>query len=364
MDPMKKIVFTGGGSAGHVTPNIAIIAKLKLLGWDIQYIGSQQGIEKEIVEKEHIPFHAIASGKLRRYFDLKNMKDPFNVIRGIAQAYKLLRRIKPDLVFSKGGFVSVPVILASKLNRIPVIIHESDMTPGLANKISLPFASHICVTFPETLRHIKGRKAVCTGLPIREHILHGSVIRGLHQCGFHKQKPILLVMGGSLGAQKINGVVRLALDQLLHNFQIVHLCGKGHVEDSYSGRRGYKQFEYLVEALPDILAMTDLVVSRAGATSIFEFLALEKPMLLIPLTKQASRGDQILNANSFQSMGYADVLFEEDLTVETLIQSIEKLHNHRMPMITNAKAAKQHNGTNAIVELISQTINSPIDKTK
>lgn len=352
---MRKIVFTGGGSAGHVTPNIAIITKLQALGWEIQYIGSQQGIEREIVEKEHIPFHPIASGKLRRYFDLKNIKDPINVIRGVVQAYKLLRRIKPDVVFSKGGFVSVPVILASKLNRIPVIIHESDMTPGLANKISLPFAAHICVTFPETLQHIKGRKAVCTGLPIREQMLHGSALRGLQQCDFHKQKPILLVMGGSLGAQKINGVVRLALDALLQNYQIVHLCGKGHVDDVYSKRRGYKQFEYLDEALPDILAMTDLVVSRAGATSIFEFLALEKPMLLIPLTKQASRGDQILNAGSFQSLGYAEVLFEENLTAETLIQGIEQLHNNRLQLITNAKTAKQRNGTDAIVELITQT---------
>ncbi|NHN28657.1 undecaprenyldiphospho-muramoylpentapeptide beta-N-acetylglucosaminyltransferase [Paenibacillus agricola] len=352
---MKKIVFTGGGSAGHVTPNIAIITKLKLQGWDIQYIGSEQGIEKEIVGKEQIPFYPIASGKLRRYFDLKNIKDPFNVIRGVAQAYRLLRRIKPDLVFSKGGFVSVPVILASKLNRIPVIIHESDMTPGLANKISLPFASHICVTFPETLRHIKGNKGICTGLPIREDMLLGSAFRGLQQCDFHKQKPVLLIMGGSLGAQKINGVVRLALDELLQHYQIVHLCGKGHIDAAYSGRRGYKQFEYLDETLPDILAMTDLVVSRAGATSIFEFLALEKPMLLIPLTKQASRGDQILNAGSFESLGYAEILFEENLTVETLIQGIGQLYQNRELLISNIKAAKQRNGTDAIVELITQT---------
>jgi UDP-N-acetylglucosamine--N-acetylmuramyl-(pentapeptide) pyrophosphoryl-undecaprenol N-acetylglucosamine transferase len=351
---MKKIVFTGGGSAGHVTPNLAVITKLQLLGWDIQYIGSQQGIEREIIAKEKIPFHPIASGKLRRYFDLKNMKDPFNVIRGIGQAYAILRRIRPDIVFSKGGFVSVPVILASRLNRIPVIIHESDMTPGLANKISIPFASRICVTFPESLQHVKGKKAVCTGLPIREHILQGNAMRGRQLCDFHQQKPILLVMGGSLGAQKINSAVRTALDTLLLSYQIVHLCGKGHVDDAYAGRRGYKQFEYLNEELPDVLAMTDLVVSRAGATSIFEFLALEKPMLLIPLTKQASRGDQILNAGSFESMGYCEILFEENLTTDTLIQAIDQLYSKREHYITNAQAAKRSNGTDAIVELIQQ----------
>jgi UDP-N-acetylglucosamine--N-acetylmuramyl-(pentapeptide) pyrophosphoryl-undecaprenol N-acetylglucosamine transferase len=353
---MNKIVFTGGGSAGHVTPNLALIAKLRLSGWDIQYIGSQQGIEREIIGQEGIPFHPIASGKLRRYFDLKNIKDPFNVMRGVGQAYMLLRRIKPDVVFSKGGFVSVPVILASRLNRIPVIIHESDMTPGLANKISMPFASHICVTFPESLQHIKSHKAVCTGLPIREHILQGLAVRGLQFCGFNQQKPVLLVMGGSLGAQKINGIVRAALDELLQRYQIIHLCGKGHVDHAYSDRQGYKQFEYLNAELPNVLAMTDLVVSRAGATSIFEFLALEKPMLLIPLTKQASRGDQILNAASFKSMGYGEVLFEEDLTAGTLIQGVDHLYNYREKYSARAKAAKQTNGTDAIIELITSTI--------
>jgi UDP-N-acetylglucosamine--N-acetylmuramyl-(pentapeptide) pyrophosphoryl-undecaprenol N-acetylglucosamine transferase len=354
---MNKIVFTGGGSAGHVTPNLALIAKLRKLGWDIEYIGSQRGIEREIIAQEGIPFHPIASGKLRRYFDLKNIKDPFNVIRGIGQAYALLRRIKPDIVFSKGGFVSVPVILASRLHGIPVIIHESDMTPGLANKISMPFASKICVTFPESLQHIKGDKAVCTGLPIREHIVQGKVARGLQLCDFHQQKPILLFMGGSLGAQKINAVVREALDELLQHYQIVHLCGKGHVDEAFANRRGYMQFEYLNAELPDVLAMSDLIISRAGATSIFEFLALEKPMLLIPLTKLASRGDQILNAASFQSMGYGEVLFEESLSEESLVQGIEQLYKNRETYTQHAKAAKQMNGTEAIIELITSTVN-------
>ncbi|MCS7459266.1 undecaprenyldiphospho-muramoylpentapeptide beta-N-acetylglucosaminyltransferase [Paenibacillus doosanensis] len=349
---MKTIVFTGGGSAGHVTPNLAIIAKLKQLGWDIQYIGSKEGIEKEIIQHAGIPFHHISSGKLRRYFDLKNIKDPFKVVKGIGEAYLLLRRLKPSIVFSKGGFVSVPVIIASWLNRIPVISHESDMTPGLANKISIPFVQRICVNFPESLQHIKGGKGICTGLPIREQILRGKASKGLELCDFHKQKPVLLVMGGSLGAQKINAAVRESLGTLLERYQIVHICGKGQLDESLTKRRGYRQFEYVNEELADLLAMSDLVVSRAGATSIFEFLALGKPMLLIPLTRQASRGDQLLNAASFEKKGYARVLFEEQLSVDTLVSGVNAVYDGRSEMAANIRANEQAGATAAIIELI------------
>lgn len=347
-------MFTGGGSAGHVTPNLAIISKLQGAGWNVHYIGSKEGIEREIIEHAHIPFHHIASGKLRRYFDLKNIKDPFKVIKGIGEAYLLLRKLKPSIVFSKGGFVSVPVILASWLNRIPVISHESDISPGLANKISLPFVSRLCVNFPESLKYIKGGKGICTGLPIRDQITQGSAFRGYTLCDFHKQKPVLLVMGGSLGAQKINNAVRESLDTLLNHYQIVHICGKGQTDDSYAGRRGYKQFEYINEELADILAMTDMVVSRAGATSIFEFLALRKPMLLIPLTRAASRGDQLLNAASFEKQGYAQVLFEEDLTADSLISGIHNVYTHKDQMVASIRSAEQTNATETITKLIQE----------
>ncbi|ULL17590.1 undecaprenyldiphospho-muramoylpentapeptide beta-N-acetylglucosaminyltransferase [Paenibacillus sp. H1-7] len=351
---MKTIVFTGGGSAGHVTPNLAIISKLKKLGWDIQYIGSRDGIEKDIIHHAGISFHHISSGKLRRYFDLKNIKDPFKVVKGIGEAYMLLRKLKPAIVFSKGGFVSVPVIVASWLNRIPVISHESDMTPGLANKISMPFVTRMCVNFPESLKHIKGDKGICTGLPIRDQILQGKASRAYDLCEFHKQKPVLLIMGGSLGAQAINKAVRDALDPLLERFQIVHICGKGHVADTYAKRRGYKQFEFINDELADVLAMTDIVLSRAGATSIFEFLALGKPMLLIPLTKQASRGDQILNAASFEKKGYARVLFEEDLSAETLVQSLDGVYENKESIANNIRTTQQSNAADTIIDLIQQ----------
>jgi UDP-N-acetylglucosamine--N-acetylmuramyl-(pentapeptide) pyrophosphoryl-undecaprenol N-acetylglucosamine transferase len=351
---MKTIVFTGGGSAGHVTPNLAVISRLKTLGWSIHYIGSAAGIEKEIIDHEGIPFHPISSGKLRRYFDLNNFKDPFKVMKGVLEAYLLLRKLKPHVVFSKGGFVSVPVVIAGWLNRIPVIIHESDMTPGLANKLSVSFATRVCVTFPETMKHVKEGKAVCTGLPIRDELLQGSAVDGLQLCDFHRQKPVLLVMGGSLGAKKINQAVRESLDELLERFQIVHICGRGNVDPAFEKRRGYKQFEYVNEQLPDLLAMADLVVSRAGATSLFEFLALGKPMLLIPLSKSASRGDQILNADSFQARGFAKVLHEEDLTGESLVNGIYHVHEQRESYRANMKESGQTAGTDAVVQLIEQ----------
>jgi UDP-N-acetylglucosamine--N-acetylmuramyl-(pentapeptide) pyrophosphoryl-undecaprenol N-acetylglucosamine transferase len=351
---MKKIVFTGGGSAGHVTPNLALMAKLRTQGWKMDYIGSRNGIEKDIIDQEGIPFHHISSGKLRRYFDVKNFKDPINVIKGVAEAYVLLRRLKPDLVFSKGGFVSVPVILASWLNRIPVIAHESDFTPGLANKISTPFASRVCVTFPETLRYLKSEKAECTGLPIRDRILKGSAHQGRSLCDFHSQKPVLLVMGGSLGAQAINRVIREGIEALLDRFQVIHICGKGQLEPSLEGRRGYRQFEFVSGELPDLLACADVVASRAGSTSIFEFLALQKPMLLIPLSRQASRGDQILNAESFEKQGYSKVVQEEELTVATLLEGLSSLVEQREKYRQRMAQSPFLSGTDKIISLIEK----------
>lgn len=349
---MRTIVFTGGGTAGHVTPNLAIIESVKQSGWDVRYIGSATGIEKEIIERESIPFYSISSGKLRRYFDLKNFKDPFRVMKGVVDSYRLLRRLKPAIVFSKGGFVSVPVVVACRLHRIPVIIHESDMTPGLANKLSIPFATKVCVTFPETMKHIAADKAVKTGLPLRAAIRNGSKQRGIQLCDFHSQKPILMVMGGSLGSQAINQAVRDSLDLLLQEFQIVHICGKGNSEPALAARRGYKQYEYVSGELPDLLAMADLVVSRAGSTSIFEFLLLEKPMLLIPLSKQVSRGDQILNADSFAQSGFAEVLYEEQLTAEALTDRVRNLYENRLIYKSSMANRTELDATQAIIRLL------------
>ena len=302
---MKRIVLTGGGTAGHVTPNIALIPALRELGYDIQYIGSYEGIEKKLIEEFGIPYHGIASGKLRRYFDLKNFSDPFRVIKGFFQAKALLKELKPDIIFSKGGFVTVPVVQAARGLHIPVIIHESDMTPGLANKLAIPAASKVCCNFPETIPHLPAGKAVVTGSPIREELRSGNKLAALKFCGFTSDRPVLLVIGGSLGSVAVNRAIRGILPELLKSFQVIHLCGKGNVDESLNGTPGYVQFEYIKQELADLFALADIVVSRAGANAICELLDLRKPNLLIPLSAAASRGDQILNARSFQTQGFS-----------------------------------------------------------
>jgi len=320
-----RIVFTGGGSAGHVSVNLALIPTFLEEGWEVHYIGSRGGIEKELIARlPKVQYHPISTGKLRRYRSIENLKDPFRTLKGIGQALRLIHRIKPAAVFSKGGFVSVPVVIAGWLNRVPVVIHESDMTPGLANRISFPFASRICVTFPETKEQIPAAKGEYIGAIVRPELLNGRLERGFRMSGFEPGLPVLIIMGGSLGAKKINDAVRAALPDLLAQCQIVHLTGKGQVDHSLY-RYGYVQYEYVNDELSDLLAMADCVISRAGSNSIFEFLALRKPMLLIPLSKDASRGDQILNARSFEKMGYASVLPEEALTPETLTVRLKEL---------------------------------------
>ncbi|HEX6923553.1 MAG TPA: undecaprenyldiphospho-muramoylpentapeptide beta-N-acetylglucosaminyltransferase [Bacillales bacterium] len=351
----KRIIFTGGGSAGHVTVNLALIPKFVNEGWDVSYIGSADGIEKQLIsDLDQIDYYNISTGKLRRYFDWNNFKDPFKVLKGVLQAYRIIKKRKPDVIFSKGGFVSVPVILAARMNRVPTVIHESDFTPGLANKISIPFATKVCTTFPETVKQLNSEKAVHVGAVVREELKSGNTTRGLSYCAFTKNKPVLLVMGGSLGARRINQAVRDNLDRLLETFQIVHICGNGNQDESLD-RRGYKQFEYVSGELPDLMAISSIVVSRAGSNSIFEFLALRKPMLLIPLTAGQSRGDQILNARSFEKSGYAEVLQEETLNDEMFMEAVFKIHENRGQYIENMK---EDEGTAPIDKVIDIIKNS------
>jgi UDP-N-acetylglucosamine--N-acetylmuramyl-(pentapeptide) pyrophosphoryl-undecaprenol N-acetylglucosamine transferase len=352
----KKIILTGGGTAGHVMVNLALIPKLKEQGWDIAYIGSHQGIERELISKvEGVPYFPISTGKLRRYFDWNNFKDPFKVLKGTFQAYRIIKKEKPSIVFSKGGFVSVPVIIGAWLNGVPSIIHESDITPGLANKIAMPFATKICVTFPETLRHVKEEKGIYIGAVVREELKRGNADKGREYCQFEKGKPVLLVMGGSLGSKRINDALRANLQALLDDFQIVHICGKGNVDPQWTNKKGYKQFEYVHEELPHLMAMADIVLSRAGANSIFEFLALRKPMLLIPLSKEASRGDQILNARSFEKSGYAEVLMEENLTNESLRNAIYHLYQNKDRYRQNMDRSDAGDALQKLLELIHES---------
>jgi UDP-N-acetylglucosamine--N-acetylmuramyl-(pentapeptide) pyrophosphoryl-undecaprenol N-acetylglucosamine transferase len=353
---MKRIVLTGGGTAGHVTPCIALLPELKNEGYDIQYIGSYNGIERKLIEEYNIPYHGISSGKLRRYFDPKNFSDPFKVIKGYFEAKSIIKEIKPDIVFSKGGFVTVPVVMAAKKNKVPVIIHESDMTPGLANKLAIPSATKICANFPETIQYLPEGKAVLTGTPIRKELFSGNKIMGLDFCGFTSNKPIILVIGGSTGSRAINEVIRGMLPTLLRDYQVIHLCGKGNLDERFADTAGYVQYEYIKEELSNLLAAADLVISRAGANAICELLALRKPNILIPLPAASSRGDQLLNAESFERQGFSLVLKEEDLSLTSLLQSINTVMESKQNYISAMNKSQLNNSIEIIVKLIKETV--------
>lgn len=349
---MKKIILTGGGTAGHVTPNLALIPSLRELGYEIHYIGSYQGMERKLIEATGIPYDGISSGKLRRYFDIKNFSDPFRVLKGYGEALKLMKKYKPDVVFSKGGFVAVPVVLAAKHYRIPTIIHESDMTPGLANKLCIPSAQKVCCNFPETLNYLPKEKAVLTGSPIRAELLQGDRLSGLQYTHLSADLPVLLVIGGSLGSVIVNTAVRKLLPRLLSQFQVIHICGKGNLDESLIGTKGYVQYEYVDAPLKHLFAASDLVLSRAGANSICEILALRKPNILIPLSAAASRGDQILNAESFKKQGFSTVLEEEALSEDTLYQAITETYENRAAFIHNMEQSPLGNAVETVIRLI------------
>lgn len=349
---MKKIVLTGGGTAGHVTPNIALLPALKEAGFEPYYMGSYEGIEKKLIADFDVPYKGIATGKFRRYLDIKNLTDPFRVMKGYAEARKYLKELAPDVVFSKGGFVSVPVVRAAASLGIPCVIHESDMTPGLANKLCFPVASHVCCNFPETLQMLPEGKGVLTGSPIRSELKEGNKLAGLTMCGFTTQKPVIMVVGGSLGAAAVNKAVRDALPRLLEDFQVVHLCGKDKIDNLLLTTPGYKQFEYVKGELKDLFAMADLVISRAGANAICELLALHKPNILIPLPARSSRGDQILNAKSFEAQGFSLVIDEDDLTTHLLVEKVTELFFTRQSYYDTMSRSGQLNSIETIVDLI------------
>lgn len=351
---MKRILLTGGGTAGHVTPNIALLPKLRELGYEISYMGSYTGIEKQLIEECGVTYYGISSGKLRRYFDPKNFSDPFKVLKGCHEASKLLKKLKPDVIFSKGGFVAVPVVLAARRRHIPVIIHESDLTPGLANKLCIPSARKVCCNFPETMEYLPKEKAVLSGCPIRQELLTGDAGKARSFTGLTADKPVILVMGGSLGAAHVNDAVRSILPELLKEFQVIHLCGKGKLDESLQGLDGYVQYEYIKAELKDLFALSDIVISRAGANAICELLALRKPTLLIPLGAEASRGDQILNARSFEKQGFSMVLEEAQITDEVLLQKVHELYGNRESYRDAMEKSPQSDAIGTITDLIEE----------
>lgn len=351
---MKRVVFTGGGTAGHITPNFAVIQRLKPLGIDVHYIGMKNSMEATLVLEQGIPFYGISGGKLRRYLDIKNLMDLFRITLGFFQSIILMLQLRPQLIFSKGGFVACPVVWAAWLCRIPVVIHESDLTPGLANKLCVPFAKKICYAFTETKPYLPEEKRIHTGLPIRDELSRGDFERGLHLTGFNREKPIVLITGGSQGAASINRLVRDQLESLLEGYQICHIAGKGNIDASLTGRDGYAQFAFVTHQMPDLMAIADIVISRAGATTLFELLALKKLNILMPLSAKVSRGDQILNAASFEKAGFSKVLSEDgpvDLAGE--IQQV----------LVNRKAYESHmadsknKATDAVIQIILGILN-------
>ncbi|MGN0761731.1 MAG: undecaprenyldiphospho-muramoylpentapeptide beta-N-acetylglucosaminyltransferase [Aristaeellaceae bacterium] len=351
---MKKIVLTGGGTLGHVTPHLSLIPHLLQAGYEIHYIGTEKGMEAEKIRSvPGVTYHAVLSGKLRRYFSWQNFIDPFKVIAGAFQSARLMGKIMPDVVFSKGGFVAVPVVFGAWLHRVPVVCHESDLTPGLANRLCAPFARKIATTFPECAQAL-GPKAEMTGTPLRPELFRGSRARGLSLLGFDGSRPILLMMGGSSGAQAVNKALREALPRLTDKFDVAHICGKGNLDEGLQGVSGYRQLEFLDAELPDALASADLVLSRAGSNALCEFQALCKPMLLVPYPKGASRGDQILNAQSLQKRGLARVLLQEDMTADTLVKALEATWAEREQLTAALHAAPPADGTERVLEMIEE----------
>ena len=347
----RLVILTGGGTAGHVTPNLALAEPLREAGFEVAYIGREEGMERGLVESTGLPYFPIAAGRLHRYFDPENLINPFRTIKGLGQAVKILRREKPCVVFAKGGFVSVPVVVAAWMSGVPVVLHESDFTPGLANKLCIPFAKTICTNFEETVQYLPKKKAVYSGTPIRAELSKGSRFEGYRLTGFTEQKPVLLVMGGSTGAGALNDAVRSALEPLTQRCQVLHLCGRGNADPSLA-RPGYYQLEYAGEELPHLYAITDLMLSRAGANSLAEILMLKIPAILVPLPAEVSRGDQLLNAGSFEKKGYSYVLPQEELTAESLCRAIDQVQEHRREYITAMSGQYVKTGTEEVVRQI------------
>lgn len=317
---MPKIIFTGGGSAGHVTLNLALIPWFLEQGYQITYIGSKGGMEEELVKKfPTVKYKSILTGKLRRYFSLKNLADMIKIPLGCLQACYLIYKENPDIIFSKGGFVSFPVVVGGFVNRKKIFMHESDITSGLANKLSLPFVSTFFTTFPETVNTVKYKQKVCCVGPVMsDRLFNGSREKGASFAGLESQKPTIMFIGGSLGAKSLNDAVAQNLPELLKHYQVIHISGKNGFNPSLKGK-GYVQYEFVDKELKDLMALSDVVISRAGSNAIFELASLNKPMILVPLPNTSSRGEQSLNARNFANKGFASVIKDEDISSPNIL---------------------------------------------
>ena len=344
---MPKIILTGGGTAGHCIPNIALLPILKTHFDKIYYIGSKTGIEKNIALNNNLTYYGITTTKLKRKFTLSNLSIPFNLIKGINEAKKLIKEIKPDVIFSKGGYVSIPIVIAGNYLKIPVISHESDLTIGLANKLSSKFSKLVLPSFPETARQIKNGYYV--GPPLRNELFKVNKELAYQTFGFKNNKPILLITGGSQGAKAINNAIIDIIPQLLKSFNIIHLCGKGNLNNIKL--EGYYQTEF-TNKIENAFAVSAVCVTRGGSNSLFEILAMKIPSLVIPLPKQQSRGDQILNAQYFSNKEVVKLLYQENLTKETLLDSIICTYKNKDILIENMNKLSIKNSNEEICKIL------------
>ncbi len=365
----KTIVFTGGGTGGHVFPGIAVAEKLLLdkdkTSFNVAWIGSNSGMEREILNRYNISFHSIPAGKFRRYFSIKNFIDIFKIIAGFIVSIFLLKKLKADILFSKGGFVTVPPVIAAKLLKIPVISHESDLDPGLATRINGRFSKKILFAYKETLEHWENKKTnqtlLVTGNPVRSEIMSVEILRSKEkirkQYNISDDRKIILVLGGSQGALEINNMIKEIIYDLTKNYFIIHQMG----EFSYkkSEINNYITTALFHEEFPEILAAADIVVSRAGAGTLWENGILGKPSILIPLGFGSSRGDQVRNANFFGKNSAAIVLKDDDTGALNLLLEIDNLLNNKKKLNKleeNVKLLCNRNSADQIVNIIYKEI--------
>lgn len=364
------VLFTGGGTAGHVLPNVPLIEALAARGHEVHYAGSGAAMERQLLAPLPVTYHVLSTGKLRRYLSLENLRDVWCVVIGIVEGVALVRRLRPAVVFSKGGFVSVPAVLGAALCGVPVIAHESDLSPGLANRIANRVARIVCTTFPETTFAMKGGKrrgkkddprVRFTGLPLRSALAEGDARRGRLFLGLaaddaaHDKTPVLLIMGGSQGSVRLNHFVRSELTGLMAEYCVVHLCGRGNCDDSLQDLPRYRQYEFLGAELGDVLAAADVVISRAGATALYELLALRKAVLLVPLTRAQSRGDQIENAQWAVQRGFCRMLEEGNLSLPAVRAELAALQAGRNELQSHLAANfSAGDATSKIVALIEE----------
>lgn len=349
---MSTIVLTGGGTAGHCAPNLALIPYLKKDFDTVCYIGSKTGIEKKLIENERLPYYAVSTVKFKRNFSLSNLKIPFILAKGVSDAGKYLDKIKPDVIFSKGGYVALPVVFAARKRKIPVVSHESDFSLGLANRLAARFSEIIITAFPETAKKIK--RGVYLGNPLRKSLFGADKKTALSYYGLSGEKPVLLLTGGSQGSKYLNKILRSSLPDLLPKFEVLHVCGKGNV-DKKIAVKGYVQTEFT--EMDKAYAAADICVSRAGSNTLFELLALKIPTLLIPLPKGTSRGDQIVNAKYFQKKGLVSVIFQDALTEESLIYGVNSLYLNRRIIKNNLERYGIKDQSRAISKIIYDCAN-------